>query len=226
MARSLLSSRRASVRRFRGVFMKKSVLAALVGTLIAAPALAQSYDPAAQGALATDFIYGYFTGATFTQLVAPANYATGSGCYISTGAASSCLQAGGSSPFLGLYFTPTDGTSSGANLYASDVTFHPGGNGELAALAFVAPTAGDYRFTRLLPRRRRAFGQWRDLHHPWRTERHARRPPELVHLRYRPAPCPRETRPSSPSATTAATPTTRPGCSSTSPPFRNPRPGA
>jgi PEP-CTERM motif len=112
---------------------------ALAATAVATPVMAQGYNPVTQGPNAANFQYGYDAGAGFVAFT-PAQYQTsgcpigGTGCY--TGPAS----------FLGVYFAPADGNYQGADLRANEITFHPGPDGQLIGLQFVAPTAGRYNF--------------------------------------------------------------------------------
>ena len=128
--------------------MRKTVMATIAAAAMAvgaAPAAAQTYDPAQQGPNAADFVYGYRTGGVFTAYQFPADF-TPSGCFNSANV--SCLL-GGPSDTLGAYFASADGQANTAFLFASDVTLHPGANGEEAVVAFVAPTTRSYRFAGL-----------------------------------------------------------------------------
>ena len=121
---------------------KTFVLATAAMTAIAGSAHAAPFDPAQQGPVATNFLYGYQAGGAFTAYTA-ANF-TPSGCLGSANV--SCLT-GGPSDFLGVYFASQDTPANTATLLASEVTLHPGANGELSVVRFVAPTAGSYSFT-------------------------------------------------------------------------------
>jgi len=117
-----------------------AVMAAPVA--LAGAAHAATYDPAQQGAFAANFVYGYSVAGAFTPYTA-ANY-TASGCLNSANV--SCLR-GGPSDFLGVYFASQDTAANTAALSACEVSLHPGANGELSVVRFVAPTAGSYTFT-------------------------------------------------------------------------------
>jgi hypothetical protein len=104
---------------------------------------ATSFDPANEGPNAANFQYGYIASGGFTAYTYPGDFVS-AGCLNS--ATTSCL-VGGPSAYLGAYFASVDGAANTAYLHASDVTLHPGANGEQAAVAFIAPTQGSYRFT-------------------------------------------------------------------------------
>ena len=117
-------------------------LAATAAVLtLAAPAGAQTFDLVGQGPNPANFEYGYDSGAGFTVFDFATQYQT-SGCAIG---GTSCYA--GPASFLGVYFAPSDGSYQTATLRANEATFHPGPNGELIGVRFVAPTAGSYRFT-------------------------------------------------------------------------------
>ena len=114
--------------------------AALAAATFATPVAAQ-VSPSDNGGVNTGaFQYGYDAGAGFVAFTS-AQYQT-SGCPIG---GTNCYV--GPSSFLGVYFAPSDGTYQGADLLASEVTFHPGNEGQQIGLQFVAATAGTYRFT-------------------------------------------------------------------------------
>jgi hypothetical protein len=124
--------------------LRKILLAAAAFAMTSTvAAAATTYDPAAEGPNATHFQFGYIAGGVFTAYSYPGAFTAG-GCLGS--ATTSCLT-GGPSAYLGAYFDSVDGVANTAFLHAADVTLHPGANGEQAAVAFIAPTAGSYRFT-------------------------------------------------------------------------------
>lgn len=113
----------------------------------AATSFDAAYEGRTFGANAPHFEYGYSIDGVFTAYTS-ANLVQNSPqtpCPIAQNV-TSCL-IGGPSGWLGSYFATADGPAQSAYIYFDDVSLHPGyASNQLAAVAFVAPTSGGFRF--------------------------------------------------------------------------------